>query len=609
MRIYVDMPDGVEPSSDCRNSRNHGDSEKSEQNYAENCSVSAISTSGSNEEVSRCRFVTLGKQIDAREVYPSMNCAVDEKHCDNGITSAKTLSKNKDTTTNDSQTNGIVDESAIVPSSATEESPGSKQPEMCKEMNGKQRQIGFFDPILHDVDTKLDKIVNDFQDCKIMEESDIGSTYADKAADPIESNARQLEDEEQVCSTSSLLNSQKEPSNITTGFEDSAMNSFDILSRCSRTVVLKILGYLPLKDLLHKICLVNKNWNAMAFDPSLWRKIDMRPYVVNDNVLSTLPTLCNFITYIMLPDDKHEKLSDAGLISLARGCPNLRTFYAPRSGSHFTDDAFIAFAEHCKELRELHLDGLEITDRTLQSIALNLDKLEILSLIQAGKFTNKGVAEVIKYCRNLRECILNQNPQITDDCFQTLSQSSKSLQRLEVMMCNIKPRGVPNVGVLHNLVFLNLTQCTELTINELLPVLEGCKSMTALSLNLGKKIDDACIDAIFFHRPNMRKIYLVSTLITDKALDIMGRKGKSLVRIDIGYTKVTAVGARIVSEMCPNLGYLGLMRCSLIRESSVEELVKEFPHIWYSTFLQDTKKYINAEEEEQDQQSEPKSES
>lgn len=367
--------------------------------------------------------------------------------------------------------------------------------------------------------------------------------------------------------------------------------SFDLLSKCPRSVVLKILDYFSFSELVHNISLVCKNWRSRVYDPHLWSNIDLLKYKINDRVLSTLPTLCNFITYIVLPDDVNDELSDTGMIALAKGCPNLQTLHFPRCGSHFSEEAFIAFTEHCKDLRDLHFDGVEISDRILHCIAINLEKLEFLSLIQASSFTSAGVCEVFKRCRRLYECRLNQNEDITGKCFEALSESSKSLSRVDLRMCRINPASVAHLAVLPNLTYLNLTDCRSLLIQDLLPVLKACMKISCLGLSLNKNIDDDCVDIILSHLRKLAYIFLVSTAISDQALNFMAEKGHSLVHIDIGHNKkVTDAGVRVVSEKCPNLDYFGLMSCKLVKEQAVNELVKRFPHIMYSTFMQDAKR-------------------
>lgn len=370
----------------------------------------------------------------------------------------------------------------------------------------------------------------------------------------------------------------------------------DLLGKCPSNVILKILGYLGYKELVHSVSLVCKSWHEMAFEPDLWCEIDLRNYVINDIVLSKLPQLCSFIKYILLPDATNDDLTDDGLIALALGCPKLRTFYAPRSGSKFSDKPFVAFAEHCPHLKMYVLDCLDITDRTMNSIARNLHELEHLSVSQSDNITNEGVAEVIKRCRNLKILNVNQNKQITEECLVTIPQSSCSLTRLEMLMCSVDHNGVAVIGELRNLQLINLSQCVDLTSEDLIPILQGCQNLMSISLNLDKKIDDKSIDVILTHLPNLEQIFLVSTKLTDEGLCIMGQKGKKLNRIDIGYTKVTEIGARIVSENCPCLNYLGLMRCDQIKEEEVEKLIVEYPHITYSTFIQDTKRLLKKAE-------------
>lgn len=376
-------------------------------------------------------------------------------------------------------------------------------------------------------------------------------------------------------------------------------DSFDMLSKFPRSVTLNILELFSMHDLLHVVSLVSKEWRSKVFDPHLWTKIDMIGYVINDKVLKTLPTLCDFITDIMLPDDVKGEISDAGMIALAKGCPNLRTFYAPRCDC-FSEAAFIAFAEHCKDLIELHLDNVDVSDRVLRSIANNLEKLEILTLIQSTSFTNEGLADVFRNCKRLYECRLRLNKDITGKCFEALSQSSKSIRRLDLRMCRIDPAYVTHLAVLSNLDYLNLTDCRTMrsliTLQDLYPVLKGCRNLSRLGLSLNKNIDDHCVDVILTHLPRMAYIFLISTAITDEALYTMAKKGNSLVHIDVGHTKVTEAGVRVVSENCPALTFFGLMTCKSLEEFHVDVLADEFPHIRYSTFLQDAKRLFEKDE-------------
>ncbi|XP_077975819.1 F-box/LRR-repeat protein 17-like [Styela clava] len=265
-------------------------------------------------------------------------------------------------------------------------------------------------------------------------------------------------------------------------------------------------------------------------------------------------------------------------------------YYFYRVGSKLSDDVFIAFAENCPRLKKFVLECLEITDKTVLSIAHNLHDLEHLSVSQISNISNEAVAEVIKCCRKLKLLKISHNKQITEKCLVTIPESSLSIQTLDFLMCNFNPNGIAILGELLNLEDINLSKCEDLTTDDLMPIMEGCKNLKAISLNLNKKFDDNFIDIILTKLPNMEKFYLVSTTITDEALVIMGKKGKKISVIDIGYTKVTGFGARYVSENCACLEYLGLIRCDSVPEEEVEKLVVEYPHIMYSTFIQDTKR-------------------
>lgn len=365
-----------------------------------------------------------------------------------------------------------------------------------------------------------------------------------------------------------------------------------LMTKCPPQVRTKILSYCTVSELVHSVSLVNKAWHESAYDHELWKYVDLQKHVMNDQVIQKVVTLCPYIKCIKFPESKDNKLTNNGVIHLADSCPNLRSFQAPRSGPKLDEGAVIALAEHCPELKHLSLDFLDITDKALSSIARNLGNLTYLCLCQVSYITDDGVKEVLRRCHKLETLILNQNNQITEACLEPISNSSCILKRLELLMCNIHVSGIPAIGHLYNLHHLNLSKCAELNEHHLLPVFRGCPKLRLLSLNLNALIDDSCVVHIMNSFPELNQIYLVSTSITDDALITMGNKGKKLRKVDVGYTKVTLEGARKISELCPELEYLGLMRCDLITEESVEKLVESFPRIMYSTFMQDAKRLL-----------------
>lgn len=367
---------------------------------------------------------------------------------------------------------------------------------------------------------------------------------------------------------------------------------FDLLMRLPSNVVLKILKYLSVKDIVHRVSPVCKLWHEIAHDEALWCRIDMYRYFVSDETIVIMVSLCPFIKYIRLPDSRNASITDAGIVHIANNCPQLTALIASRSGSTFGDEGLIAMSEKCPQLQKMSLDSLEITNRALRSFATHLPKLSYLSLCQVSNITNEGVAELIRSCKSLKSLALNQNRQITHACFSGIPESSCLLERFELMMCSVRAAGVHTLQHLTRLDHLNLSECTDLTGRYLKPVVQNCRNIRLLSLNLNKLVDDSCIALIIDNIPDLNQIYLVSTAVTDRALTLLAERGRNLKRVDVGYTKVTGAGVRKISELCRTLQYLGLMRCDLVIEDDVEELALVYPHITYSTFVQDTKRLL-----------------
>lgn len=73
----------------------------------------------------------------------------------------------------------------------------------------------------------------------------------------------------------------------------------------------------------------------------------------------------------------------------------------------------------------------------------------------------------------------------------------------------------------------------------------------------------------------------------------LGNHCKKLEYIDAGWCEaVTESGAFYVSSLCKELKYFGLMRCDQLSVSACDKLVKEFPHVRFSTMWLDYQRLL-----------------
>ena len=94
-----------------------------------------------------------------------------------------------------------------------------------------------------------------------------------------------------------------------------------------------------------------------------------------------------------------DQITDAGLATIAAGCPDLETLYLD-SCEQITDAGLATIGAGCPDLKSLHLDSCEqITDAGLATIAAGCPYLEYLSLTNCNWITDAGLATIGEGCR------------------------------------------------------------------------------------------------------------------------------------------------------------------------------------------------------------------
>uniref|UniRef100_A0AAV2MQ78 F-box/LRR-repeat protein 17 n=1 Tax=Knipowitschia caucasica TaxID=637954 RepID=A0AAV2MQ78_KNICA len=102
----------------------------------------------------------------------------------------------------------------------------------------------------------------------------------------------------------------------------------------------------------------------------------------------------------------------------------------------------------------------------------------------------------------------------------------------------------------------------------------------------------------------MGKIWFVVDLVerSDRELGLgtrtdtliaIGQYSSTIETVDAGWCKdITDQGATQIAQSSKSLRYLGLMRCDKVNEETVERLVLQYPHIVFSTVMQDCKRTL-----------------
>ncbi|EDL38276.1 mCG1995, isoform CRA_b [Mus musculus] len=144
------------------------------------------------------------------------------------------------------------------------------------------------------------------------------------------------------------------------------------------------------------------------------------------------------------------------------------------------------------------------------------------------------------------------------------------------MGCSVTSKGVIHLTKLRNLSSLDLRHITELDNETVMEIVKRCKNLSSLNLCLNWIINDRCVE-----------------VIAKEALIAIGRYSVTIETVDVGWCKeITDQGATLIAQSSKSLRYLGLMRCDKVNELTVEQLVQQYPHITFSTVLQDCKRTL-----------------
>ncbi|XP_072716335.1 F-box/LRR-repeat protein 17 isoform X2 [Ciconia boyciana] len=322
------------------------------------------------------------------------------------------------------------------------------------------------------------------------------------------------------------------------------------------SILLKIFSNLSLNERCLSASLVCKYWRDLCLDFQFWKQLDLSSrQQVTDELLEKIASRSQNITEINISDCRN--VSDTGVCILAIKCPGLLRYTAYRC-KQLSDTSIIAVASQCPLLQKVHVG--------------NQDRL-----------TDEGLKQLGSKCRELKDIHFGQCYKISDEGMIIIAKGCLKLQRIYMQENKL----------LRNLSSLDLRHITELDNETVMEIVKRCKNLNSLNLCLNWIINDRCVEVIAKEGRNLKELYLVSCKITDYALIAIGRYSMTIETVDVGWCKeITDHGATQIAQSSKSLRYLGLMRCDQVNEATVEQLVQQYPHITFSTVLQDCKRTL-----------------
>ncbi|XP_059949210.1 F-box/LRR-repeat protein 17 isoform X2 [Mesoplodon densirostris] len=312
---------------------------------------------------------------------------------------------------------------------------------------------------------------------------------------------------------------------------------------------------------------------------------------VTDELLEKIASRSQNIIEINISDCR--SMSDTGVCVLAFKCPGLLRYTAYRC-KQLSDTSIIAVASHCPLLQKVHVGNQDkLTDEGLKQLGSKCRELKDIHFGQCYKISDEGMIVIAKGCLKLQRIYMQENKLVTDQSVKAFAEHCPELQYVGFMGCSVTSKGVIHLTKLRNLSSLDLRHITELDNETVMEIVKRCKNLSSLNLCLNWIINDRCVEVIAKEGQNLKELYLVSCKITDYALIAIGRYSMTIETVDVGWCKeITDQGATLIAQSSKSLRYLGLMRCDKVSEVTVEQLVQQYPHITFSTVLQDCKRTL-----------------
>ncbi|XP_061116416.1 F-box/LRR-repeat protein 17 [Conger conger] len=358
------------------------------------------------------------------------------------------------------------------------------------------------------------------------------------------------------------------------------------------SILLKVFSHLSVKERCLSVSLVCKYWRDLCLDFQFWKQIDLSGLQqVTDELLVKIASWKQNVTELNLSDCRN--VQDHGVCALASHCPGLLKYTAYRC-KQLSDLSLAAVASHCPLLQKAHVGNQDkLTDEALKKLGQCCAELRDIHLGQCYNISDAGMEALAQGCPKLQRIYMQENKLVTDRSVRAFAEHCPELQFVGFMGCSVTSLGVIHLTQLKNLSSLDLRHISELNNETVMEVVRQCRSLSSLNLCLNWSINDRCVEIIAKEGRSLKELYLVSCKITDYALIAIGRYSSTIETVDAGWCKeITDQGATQIAKSSKSLRYLGLMRCDKVNEETVERLVQQYPHIVFSTVMQDCKRTL-----------------
>ncbi|KAJ9700182.1 hypothetical protein PVL29_005822 [Vitis rotundifolia] len=266
--------------------------------------------------------------------------------------------------------------------------------------------------------------------------------------------------------------------------------------------------------------------------------------------------------------------SDAGLIALGETFTKLKKLSLIWC-SNVTSMGLQSFAQKCRSLRSLDLQGCYVGDQGLAAVGECCKELQDLNLRFCEGLTDRGLVELAIGCgKSLKVLGIAACAKITDISLEAVGSHCRSLETLSLDSEFIHNEGVLAVAEGCRLLKVLKLLCINVTDEALEAVGTCCLSLEVLALYSFQKFTDRSLSAIGNGCKKLKNLILSDCyFLSDKGLEAIATGCSELIHLEVnGCHNIGTLGLASVGKSCLRLTELALLYCQRIGDNALLEI-------------------------------------
>ncbi|XP_077499456.1 S-phase kinase-associated protein 2-like isoform X1 [Amblyomma americanum] len=254
----------------------------------------------------------------------------------------------------------------------------------------------------------------------------------------------------------------------------------------SDETILEVFKWLP-KSVLVNCGRVCRRWMELAFDESLWRRLDLGKKHLGPGVLGTVLRRGVTVLRLATADVKSPIFSDTPLMS----CPADKSSvvcklqYLDLSMANISKPSLCQLFAQCTQLKKLSLEQCALDDYICRFIGANRD-LETLNMCVTMGITPTGIAHICKGCTSLTSWNLSWAG-MTKACLDAFVRTvTPKLRELNIAGCSTQLRNDHVLALVKRcpqLVELDLSDAAEISCEAIHAIIKGLPDLQHLGLS------------------------------------------------------------------------------------------------------------------------------